>query len=323
MYGKRRRSRSRRQEQEEQEQEEKDKVEQEEEDEKEKVEEKKWCLRDLGSTNGTFLNGKRLKSRVYVNDDDVISVGKSKIKYTAQQLVISEPSDETAEKSPRTMQLRKCSRIFIGRAPPPQTLVPDGDDEVSSTQALVEYQDLKATIRDPHVNEWNLGKWKENRRRFTQRPRNWRYHSCGIDEHSLLPPLSPTKVRSRRSKSRGRRRRKSQRRGTVAFAEGPILSPQTENCPSAINVKTPHHVHFTRRKKRYIGSIAKFARTPPEEEMAAKDRMNVHLLTLSSVKTLDFGEPTWFSKRGHEETLLLTLLGISWGSLHLLRGVFL
>ena len=112
----------------------------------------------------------------------------------------------------------------------------------------------------------------------------------------FFPPLSPTKVRSRRSKSRGRRRRKSQRRGTVAFAEGPILSPQTENCPSAINVKTPHHVHFTRRKKRYISSIAKFARTPPEEEMAAKDRMNVHLLTLSSVKTLDFGEP-WFSKK--------------------------
>src|SRR5262249_56249203 len=38
-----------------------------------------WCIRDLGSTNGTLLNGKRLFGEHTLDDGDEVTVGRTRL----------------------------------------------------------------------------------------------------------------------------------------------------------------------------------------------------------------------------------------------------
>src|SRR6516165_8297065 len=40
-----------------------------------------WCVRDLGSRNGTFLNGERLFGERVIHDGDEITLGRTRIIY--------------------------------------------------------------------------------------------------------------------------------------------------------------------------------------------------------------------------------------------------
>ncbi|MGH7199921.1 MAG: FHA domain-containing protein, partial [Planctomycetaceae bacterium] len=56
-------------------------------------------LRDLGSTNGTLLNGERLYGEVMLNDGDRVSIGQLEFEV---QIPIGETADATEEKPPKT-----------------------------------------------------------------------------------------------------------------------------------------------------------------------------------------------------------------------------
>lgn len=58
-------------------------------------------LEDLGSTNGTFLNGQMIKSRQLLQDNDIINIGNFRIQYLATSQHEEEPSahEETAAMS--------------------------------------------------------------------------------------------------------------------------------------------------------------------------------------------------------------------------------
>ena len=45
-------------------------------------------LRDLASTNGTFVNGKRVHERVKLAHDDVVRVGDTSLRFTAHEKTI-------------------------------------------------------------------------------------------------------------------------------------------------------------------------------------------------------------------------------------------
>lgn len=45
-------------------------------------------LRDLASTNGTFVNGKRVQDRIKLQHDDVVRVGDTALRFTAHDKTI-------------------------------------------------------------------------------------------------------------------------------------------------------------------------------------------------------------------------------------------
>lgn len=84
-------------------------------------------LEDLNSTNGTLVNGQPVKKH-FLKNNDVIEMGKYKLKYIAEQVVSSEPSDYE-----KTMVLRANSELrapevvqpSIPVAPQPAPVAPD------------------------------------------------------------------------------------------------------------------------------------------------------------------------------------------------------
>lgn len=46
-----------------------------------------WCIRDLGSSNGTYVNGNRLNSEIVLNSQDEIRVGQTVIRFVAASSV--------------------------------------------------------------------------------------------------------------------------------------------------------------------------------------------------------------------------------------------
>jgi predicted component of type VI protein secretion system len=53
----------------------------------------KWVLSDLGSGNGTYLNGKRLSKPVRLREDDELSVGETTITFHAGRMISDRPAD--------------------------------------------------------------------------------------------------------------------------------------------------------------------------------------------------------------------------------------
>lgn len=62
-------------------------------------------MEDLGSTNGTLVNGASVK-RHFLQDGDVVEIGKHKLKYVNET-----PSSTTAEEFEKTMVLRRPSDL--------------------------------------------------------------------------------------------------------------------------------------------------------------------------------------------------------------------
>lgn len=62
--------------------------------------EDKLYLKDMGSRNGTYLNGRRIQQPVVIQRDDVIGVGETKIevkKYCAKEIRRKENTVHTAQ----------------------------------------------------------------------------------------------------------------------------------------------------------------------------------------------------------------------------------
>ncbi len=76
-----------------------------------------WQLSDLGSTNGTFLNGKRLDSPAELKDGDIIRIGEVEFTLKLEQ--------------PRKAEVKKTQAV----PPPPVSQIPPPDSKPISTPA--------------------------------------------------------------------------------------------------------------------------------------------------------------------------------------------
>ena len=68
-------------------------------------------LEDLGSTNGTMVNGQPIKKH-FLQADDVVEIGKYKLKY-----VNDKAGKITQQEFEKTMVLRAPAAAYAGRAP--------------------------------------------------------------------------------------------------------------------------------------------------------------------------------------------------------------
>lgn len=84
----------------------------------------KWVLKDLGSQNGTFLNGRRITGETTLKSGDRIQIGKSTFSIKLEELAspqarqTPEPSPPAMSPSgqqakPSTQQLRKGTKIDV------------------------------------------------------------------------------------------------------------------------------------------------------------------------------------------------------------------
>jgi pSer/pThr/pTyr-binding forkhead associated (FHA) protein len=108
-------------------------------------------VHDLNSTNGTFLNGRRVVEPCALRPGDVISVGQSKLTFAAR----SHPPQRTStgQRPPRPSGQRSRVSLVLDR---PSLLIGRGsscdlvlvDSGVSRRHARVHYQDGLATVQD-------------------------------------------------------------------------------------------------------------------------------------------------------------------------------
>jgi pSer/pThr/pTyr-binding forkhead associated (FHA) protein len=80
-----------------------------------------WCLRDLGSSNGTFRNGERIWHEVALRDGDEIRAGTARLVYRAGSTAAAPAHDtETGEPPPeltpreRDVLVRLCRPLLTG-----------------------------------------------------------------------------------------------------------------------------------------------------------------------------------------------------------------
>lgn len=79
-----------------------------------------WCVRDVGSSNGTFVNGERILGERRLRHGDEIRMGRTRIVYRDEAVPASPTRTETAEAAPeltrreREVLLALCRPILSG-----------------------------------------------------------------------------------------------------------------------------------------------------------------------------------------------------------------
>jgi len=101
-----------------------------------------WCIRDLGSTNGTLVNGKRLVGERVLRDGDEITLGRTRLVYR-DQANWREPSTDGLPSPPaltpreRDVLVELCRPVLSGNAFTPPASVREIADELVVTEAAV------------------------------------------------------------------------------------------------------------------------------------------------------------------------------------------
>jgi ABC-type multidrug transport system ATPase subunit/pSer/pThr/pTyr-binding forkhead associated (FHA) protein len=110
----------------------------------------RWILRDLNSTNGVFVNRRRVEGPLALDDGDLIGIGAAQAEYLRFQT-------ESGRAKPWVMALPSSERWRIGRAPASDIAL-SFDSTVSSNHAVVmrrgdrlEIQDLRS-LNGTYVN---------------------------------------------------------------------------------------------------------------------------------------------------------------------------
>ena len=86
------------------------------------------CIKDLNSTNGTYVNGKMITSRL-LRDGDVIQIGHFSILYSFDGLVISEVPGSFSEEL-------SDGKIIVKRAPRKRNKLPSGEIQIAAPPAV-------------------------------------------------------------------------------------------------------------------------------------------------------------------------------------------
>lgn len=79
-----------------------------------------WCVRDLNSRNGTFVNGERIMGERPLHSGDEIRVGKTRLTYRADESAVEYTATESALSAPdltrreREVLLALCRPVLSG-----------------------------------------------------------------------------------------------------------------------------------------------------------------------------------------------------------------
>jgi predicted component of type VI protein secretion system len=101
-----------------------------------------WCVRDLGSRNGTLLNGERLFGERAIHDGDELAIGRTRIVYR-DQLHAKEPTTGALEPPPpltpreSDVLIELCRPLLSGNAFTQPASVHDIAETLVVTQAAV------------------------------------------------------------------------------------------------------------------------------------------------------------------------------------------
>lgn len=91
-------------------------------------------LRDLGSTNGTFVNGKRIQGQVVLAQDDQVKVGK--LGFLVRLTDVAEPEPEVEQDELQDTSVKSTSETIVDMPVPPEVLeqfppgAPGGEETV-------------------------------------------------------------------------------------------------------------------------------------------------------------------------------------------------
>jgi DNA-binding NarL/FixJ family response regulator len=102
-----------------------------------------WCLRDLGSRNGTFVNGERIFGERVLRAGDEIRVGKTRLVYRADVTAPDQTATEGADPAPsltereRDVLLALCGPLLRGSLFTEPASVRDIASELVVTEAAV------------------------------------------------------------------------------------------------------------------------------------------------------------------------------------------
>lgn len=101
-----------------------------------------WSIRDLGSTNGTLINGKRLAGERVLRDGDEILLGRTRLVYRDRSTWREPPTDRLASAPSLTPRehdvlVELCRPLLSGNAFTPPASVRDIADALVVTEAAV------------------------------------------------------------------------------------------------------------------------------------------------------------------------------------------
>ncbi len=151
------------------------------------VEEAEVRLRDMGSTNGTLVNGQRVQGEVVLDDGDVIEVGPLAFRLLirqpaarAQQAPVLQPAAEpTKERQGAVAEPQappdKLGPENMAEVDIEQILLADSAHEVPSNQEAVYSQDTQMIANlDTLAEKPNQAVEKEEQRKDEQQPEEYR-----------------------------------------------------------------------------------------------------------------------------------------------------
>lgn len=102
-----------------------------------------WSLRDVGSRNGTFVNGERIMTERLLRPGDEIRMGSVRLVYRGQGVVAEMSSTQTAEAAPdltrreRETLLSLCRPVLSGAMFTEPATIRDIAEELVVTEAAV------------------------------------------------------------------------------------------------------------------------------------------------------------------------------------------
>lgn len=101
-----------------------------------------WCIRDLGSTNGTLVNGRRILGERALRDGDEIVLGRTRLVYRDRATWQEPSTDRLAQAPPLTPRERDvlvelCRPVLSGNAFTPPASVREIADALVVTEAAV------------------------------------------------------------------------------------------------------------------------------------------------------------------------------------------
>lgn len=120
-----------------------------------------WVIRDLGSRNGTFVNGERVRAEQALHSGDEIRVGNTRLTFRADAAPLGESSTAAAATAPvltpreREVLLALCRPLLAGDLiTPPATTVQIADELFLSEDAAKKhlqrlYRKFELTHEDP------------------------------------------------------------------------------------------------------------------------------------------------------------------------------
>jgi pSer/pThr/pTyr-binding forkhead associated (FHA) protein len=102
----------------------------------------RWLIRDVGSTNGTLVNGERILGERVLRDDDEVIIGRTRLRFCDRSLANGSSTERTGAKPRLTPKehdvlVELCRPVMSGRAFTQPATVREVADRLFVTEAAV------------------------------------------------------------------------------------------------------------------------------------------------------------------------------------------